>query len=78
MAKTCKLCGDELACQNFDLPGRYPKTIRGFDDWPICHQCMVEHCCDTNCMGCGFGKYPECRFLGMKRHYMKKYNEGKP
>jgi hypothetical protein len=31
---------------------------------------MVEHCCGTNCYACEYGKYPDCRFLDMKRHYM--------
>jgi len=53
-----------------DLPGHFIESSCNLEDWPICHECMVEHCVGTNCMGCGYGKYPDCRFLDMKRHYM--------
>jgi hypothetical protein len=41
------------------------------EDWPVCHDCMAEHCCQTNCLACGYGEYPGCRFSALKRHYME-------
>ena len=63
MAKACKLCGGRMV---------YMPDMPDIEDWPICHDCMVDHCCRTNCLGCEHGKYPDCRFLGMKRLYMSK------
>ena len=68
--KNCKLCGKKMVWEHPYLPGHFLESSCNLEDWPICHECMVEHCVGTNCMGCGYGKYPDCRFLDMKRHYM--------
>jgi len=70
MAKNCKLCGCAMVWENPHLPGHYHESSCNIEDWPICHDCMVEHCCQTNCLGCGYGQYPDCRFSDMKHHYM--------
>jgi hypothetical protein len=31
---------------------------------------MVEHCININCYACEYGKYPDCRFIEMKKHYL--------
>lgn len=68
--KNCKLCGARMVWENPHIPGHFHESSCNIDDWPICHDCMVEHCCSTNCSDCEYGKYPDCRFLDMKRHYM--------
>ena len=46
------------------------------DGWPLCKDCMKEHCCSTNCLQCEYGKYPDCRFLEMKKILMGKKKTG--
>jgi hypothetical protein len=67
--KKCKVCGSELAWDN----GRYglSESSSYIEDWDICRDCMTLHCSSTNCFGCSYGKYPECRFLALKNHYSK-------
>jgi len=71
MVKNCKLCKRKMVWENPDVPGHFHASSNDLEDWDICRECMVEHCCSTNCMGCEYGKYPDCRFLEMKRRYMK-------
>lgn len=69
----CQICGCEMAWEKPDAPGHYIASSCYLDgDWPICHDCMADHCLHTNCLGCNYGKYPHCRFLEMKSHYMSK------
>ena len=68
--KNCTVCGGAMVWENPYIPGHFHESSRNIEDWSICHECMVEHCCATNCLGCGYGKYPDCQFLEMKRHYM--------
>ena len=72
MVKNCKLCGCNMVWENPHIPGHFQASSCDIEDWHICHECMVEHCCQTTCLGCEYGKYPDCRFLEMKRHNMKK------
>jgi hypothetical protein len=67
--KNCKLCGGGMVWENPHIRGFFHASSCDLEDWDICHDCMVEHCCTTNCMGCGYGIYPDCRFLEMKLHY---------
>jgi hypothetical protein len=69
MEKNCKLCGCAMVWAS-SVPGHFLESSCNLEDWHICHECMVEHCVNTNCYGCGYGKYPDCRFLDMKRHYL--------
>ena len=71
MVKDCKLCGDRVVCENPHLPGCFHEGSSNLEGWDICHDCMVDHCVTTNCLGCKYGEYPNCRFLEMKRHYME-------
>ena len=72
MEKNCKLCGCQMAWGHPSLPGMLMESSCNIEEWPICHDCMVEHCCSTNCYACEYGKYPDCRFLSLKKHYMEK------
>jgi len=69
-AKNCTLCGGKMVWENPHLPGHFHESSCNLEDWDMCHDCMVEHCTSTNCLGCTLGEYPDCRFLDMKRHYM--------
>ena len=69
-AKNCKLCGCKMVWENPHLPGHFHASSCDIKDWDICHDCMVDYCCSTNCYGCKLGKYPDCRFLEVKKNYM--------
>jgi len=71
IAKNCKVCGCAMAWENPHLPGYFQASSCNLEDWDTCHDCMVDHCVTTNCLGCRLGKYPECRFTEMKKHYME-------
>ena len=65
---SCNICGCELVQGTIDTPGNYTTSPYYLgENWPICRDCMVEHCNYTNCYGCQYGKYPECRFLSLKQ-----------
>ncbi len=70
MKKNYKLCGCLLVWENPSISGHFHSNSGDMESWPICHDCMIEHCCNTNCLACQYGSYPECRFLEIKRHYM--------
>jgi len=76
MKKNCKLCGGAMVWEHPEIPGLFLSSSCNIEEWPICHDCMVEHCCQTNCLGCEYGKYPDCRFLNLKKHYMDEDNHG--
>jgi|GEM_PF-544665 len=69
-AKNCTICGCKMIWENSSLQGHFHESSCNLEDWDICHDCMVDHCTATNCLGCKLGKYPECRFLDLKKHYM--------
>ena len=70
MVKNCKMCGCKMVWENPYIPGHYHASSSNIENWPICRDCMVEHCCQTNCLGCRYGEYPNCQFISMKRLYM--------
>ena len=63
---TCKVCGCEMGI----------KTAIGiivsscYNGTDICRDCQVEHCLSTNCLACNIGKYPDCKHLRLKEHYV--------
>jgi len=59
-----------MVFENPYVPGLFHESSNNIEDWPICYSCMIEHCCGTDCNGCKYGNYPDCRFLWMKRYYM--------
>lgn len=70
MKKDCRICGSRMVWSHPIIPDCMQESscyLGG--DWPICHDCMMEHCVHTNCFACNYGKYPDCRFLKMKMHY---------
>lgn len=74
--KKCKVCGAEMLfmCPEI-LPDRIMKSSCDIDNWQFCLDCTVEHCVSTNCLGCEYGKYPNCNFLGLKLAHKNKNNE---
>ncbi len=71
--KNCQNCGCQLEWKHPGLKTTMASSV-DIPDWPICHSCMVEHCVSTQCFGCGYGKYPDCQFLSLKRLYLNPDN----
>lgn len=65
----CKMCGRELAVKVSEH--RAICVSDYIPDNPYCYSCQIEHCLETNCLGCEMGKYPNCRHLGLKRFYLE-------
>ncbi|MDR3278202.1 MAG: hypothetical protein LBT12_05455 [Oscillospiraceae bacterium] len=72
--KDCAVCGCAMTWRHPTLPEHVMESSCNLEDWHICHDCMVEHCLSTNCLGCAYGNYPACRFLELKAHYTKGEN----
>jgi hypothetical protein len=70
MIKNCKLCGCKMVWENPNLPRHYLESSCNIENWSVCRECMVEHCVSTNCYACEYGKYPDCRFIEIKKHYL--------
>lgn len=63
----CEMCGHELGVEV--VPG-YIICTSDYMGGPVCLSCIIERCCETNCLGCELGTYPDCGNLEIKRHYM--------
>ena len=70
LIKNCETCGCKLVWENPILKGHFQASSSNLENWDYCRDCMIDHCCTTNCYGCNYGKYPDCQFLEMKKHYM--------
>jgi hypothetical protein len=69
--KTCMLCGTTTVWENPEIPGHFHESSNDIEDWPICHDCMIEHCCHTDCDDCEYKPLitSDCRFFEMKQIY---------
>lgn len=75
--KQCAECGAELA---WGVGEHIFSSSDNIDDWDICQSCMIEHCCNTNCLMCenylskeqnpNNISYTKCRFFGTKQSYL--------
>ena len=65
----CKVCGRELGQMIPDYGIICSSDY--IQDNPYCRSCQIEHCVETNCLGCEMGKYPNCRHLETKRFYLE-------
>ena len=68
VVKYCAGCGCELVWEH--IPRVRLASSANIEDYPICHDCMIEHCVSTNCYACELGTYSDCRFLELKQNYM--------
>ena len=64
---TCSICGAKMAVVT--AIGLICKS--NYQDNGICHDCQVEHCISTNCLGCSLYKYPDCPYIETKKIYME-------
>lgn len=66
----CRMCNGVVGHRHGD---RYllSSSSEGDEGKGICHSCLVDHCCNTNCLGCDWYKYPNCPHIETKKIYME-------
>lgn len=66
----CQVCNGIVGWRRND---RYilSSNSEGDEGKGICHECLIEHCCSTNCLGCNWYKYPDCPHIETKKLYME-------
>ena len=73
-----KLIGEDLCCRicNTSVSIRtqggwiLKSNSEGDESKGICHDCLIEHCVHTNCLGCDWYKYPDCPHIFTKNIYL--------
>ena len=63
----CKMCGRELGVRMPD--GGIICSSSYIEGNDYCYECQVDHCMNTNCLGCKIGNYPDCEHLERKKFY---------
>ena len=66
----CRMCGHKVSVCKTEDGWILSSSSEGDEGKGICHECLVEHCCNTNCFGCDWYKYPECPHIEIKKIYM--------
>lgn len=67
----CVMCGSAVGWKFTDDQWCLSSEAEGDEDKGICHTCLIEHCCNTNCLGCDLYKYPNCPHIATKKIYME-------
>jgi len=70
VTQNCKLCGCKMVWVNPYVPGHFQASSRNYEDWGICHDCMVDHCTTTTCSNCNLSNHSNCHFFEVKRLYV--------
>ena len=70
-ALRCRICGTNVAACKTETGWILSSSSEGDEGMGICHECLVEHCCNTNCFGCDWYKYPNCPHIETKKIYME-------
>lgn len=68
----CKTCGHAVAWKTETGNYLYSSSAEGDERSGICYECLVEHCCSTNCFSCPLYHYPDCPHIALKKIYMEK------
>lgn len=67
----CRVCGNKVGWKFTDEQWLLSSNAEGIEERGICHTCLVEHCCNTNCLGCDWYEYPNCPHIQTKKIYME-------
>ena len=70
-ALRCRMCGTNVAAVKTKSGWILSSNSEGDESKGICHECLAEHCCNTNCLGCDWYKYPDCPHIETKKIYME-------
>lgn len=63
----CKVCGCKMGVKT--AVGIIASSC--FIGTDTCYECQIEHCLETNCLGCKVGNYPDCPHLETKKFYQE-------
>lgn len=67
----CRMCGQKVSICKTEDGWILSSSSEGDEGKGICHECLVEHCCSTNCFGCDWYRYPDCPHIELKKIYME-------
>lgn len=70
----CVICGSKVGFRHGD---RYllSSSAEGDEAKGICHECLIEHCMQTNCLACDWHKCGSCPHVDTKKIYLEdKFN----
>lgn len=73
--KNCTVCHRSLTQAATHIARKFFEKDSSVDDWPICLDCMIDHCIHANCLYCNYGEYPSCQFLKMKVHFREHHDQ---
>lgn len=69
-ALRCRICNHNVAIKTV-TGWILSSSSEGIEERGVCHDCLIEHCVNTNCLGCDWYKYPECPHIEIKKIYME-------
>lgn len=66
--KCCDICGCWLVKKH---PAGFWYASSDYIGMDTCRTCWLEQCLSTNCLNCKRGEYPNCKWLDLKKLYLK-------
>ena len=66
----CTMCGNRVGRRVGDTY-IMSSSSEGDEGKGICHECLVEHCVNTNCLSCKLYEYTECPHIELKLNYLE-------
>lgn len=66
--RNCDVCGGWLVRFH---PAGFWYASSDYIGMDTCRTCWLEECLSTNCLSCTRGKYPDCKWLGLKKSYQE-------
>jgi hypothetical protein len=70
----CRICNTRVSVRT-STGWILKSNSEGDESKGICHECLVEHCVNTNCLGCDLYKYPNCPHIETKRIYLESQDD---
>ena len=66
----CRVCNGAVGWRDGD---RFllSSNSEGDEGKGICHDCLIEHCCNTNCSDCDLYSHTDCPHVETKKNYME-------
>lgn len=70
----CRICNDRVSVKT-ERGLILTSNSEGDEGKGICHSCLVEHCFNTNCLGCDWYQYPNCQHVETKKTYLEEQED---
>jgi len=61
----CAICGQQILWEHPVGSGHFQHSS-SYIGGNTCRDCMEEHCCQTNCLQCEVGHWPDCPYRFLK------------